>query len=69
MFLRLTNALLHMWQEERLKFEEDLLSESVARDDRAFMSLLIKVEDRKTIEECLDVVLLKLKSLQEDEKM
>ncbi len=51
-----------------MKFEEDLLSESVARDDRRFMSLLIRVEDRRTVEECLDVVLLKLKALQ-DEKI
>ena len=53
-------------QEERLKFAEYLISDTVSSDNRSFMSLLIKIEERETIQECLDVVLEKLKSLQDE---
>jgi hypothetical protein len=52
-------------QEERLKFAEYLVDDNLRTDDRAFMSLLIRVEERETIQECLDVVLEKLQSLQD----
>ena len=40
------------------------MSDTIGNDDRGFMSLLIRVEERETIEECLDVVLEKIKSLE-----
>jgi hypothetical protein len=55
-------------QEERMKFGEDLISDTVKSDNRRFMSLLIKVEERETIQECLDIVLDKLNDLEEENK-
>lgn len=54
-------------QDERVQLGECLMSNTISSDDRRFMTLVVKVQDRETVQECLDVVLEKLQSLQAEE--